>query len=34
MERTELSLTIHLGLRLAVLCFIFIGGVLALIPVS
>jgi len=34
MERSELSSTIHLGLRLAVLCFIFFGGVIALIPVN
>ena len=30
MERSDLVATIHLGLRLAVLCFIFFGGFIAI----
>src|SRR5262249_27641966 len=31
MERQELVATIHLGFRFAVLCFVFVGGIVALI---
>jgi hypothetical protein len=32
MERKDLVDTIHLGFRFAVLCFVFLGGIVALIP--
>ena len=33
MDRSELLTTIHLGFRLAVLCLMAFGGLVALIPV-
>ena len=34
MDRSQLAVTIDLGIRLAVLCFMLAGGIVALLPLS
>jgi len=34
MDRSQLAVTIDLGIRLAVLCFMLAGGIVALLPIS